>query len=138
MKKIYFAGSIRGSNEVKDLYPEIIRFLKNYGTVLTEHIWEQKTLEIQEQEISDEKIYHDDIAMLESCDIVIAEITAPSLGVGYEIAYAEAHHKKIIALFNQTSRTKPSAMLNGNPNITLIYYSHFEKLKEQLIRPLSR
>ena len=76
--------------------------------------------------------------MLESCDIVIAEITAPSLGVGYEIAYAEALHKKIIALFNQTSGTKPSAMLNGNPNITLIYYSHFEKLKEQLIRLLSR
>ncbi len=38
MKKIYFPGSIRGSNEVKDLYPEIISFLKNYGTVLTEHI----------------------------------------------------------------------------------------------------
>ena len=36
--KIYFAGSIRGGRDDKELYSQIIKLLSDYGTVLTEHI----------------------------------------------------------------------------------------------------
>jgi 2'-deoxynucleoside 5'-phosphate N-hydrolase len=36
--KIYFAGSIRGGRDDKELYLDIIKWLGKYGTVLTEHI----------------------------------------------------------------------------------------------------
>ena len=41
--KIYFAGSIRGGRDDKELYLEIINLLGKYGKVLTEHIGD-KTL----------------------------------------------------------------------------------------------
>ena len=36
--KIYFAGSIRGGRNDKELYSQIIRHIQKYGEVLTEHI----------------------------------------------------------------------------------------------------
>ena len=36
--QIYFAGSIRGGRGDRDVYLNIIQYLKDYGTVLTEHI----------------------------------------------------------------------------------------------------
>jgi 2'-deoxynucleoside 5'-phosphate N-hydrolase len=38
MKKIYFAGSIRGGRDDVNLYFEIIDYLKSFGEVLTEHV----------------------------------------------------------------------------------------------------
>jgi len=40
--KIYFAGSIRGGRDDKELYLEIINLLGKYGKVLTEHIQSKK------------------------------------------------------------------------------------------------
>lgn len=37
-KKIYFCGSIRGGRDDRHIYVDIIKHLKEYGTVLTEHI----------------------------------------------------------------------------------------------------
>ena len=38
MKKIYFAGSIRGGRSDRELYEKIINYLITFGEVLTEHI----------------------------------------------------------------------------------------------------
>lgn len=40
--KVYFCGSIRGGRDDVELYGKIITELKKYGTVLTEHVSDQK------------------------------------------------------------------------------------------------
>lgn len=62
---------------------------------MTEHISDKNLTELGEV-LSNEKIYKRDIAWLNEADIVVAEATTPSLGVGYEIAKAEAINKKIL------------------------------------------
>ena len=37
-RKIYFAGSIRAGRNDAELYSNIVKILKRYGTVLTEHV----------------------------------------------------------------------------------------------------
>ncbi|MEX1014904.1 MAG: nucleoside 2-deoxyribosyltransferase, partial [Candidatus Paceibacterota bacterium] len=80
--KIYFAGSIRGGRDDKDLYFEIIKLLGNYGEVLTEHIGDSNLSVSKEGDSGDRYIYNRDMIWLNEADIVIAEVTTPSLGVG--------------------------------------------------------
>ncbi len=82
--KIYFAGSIRAGRSDAELYHRMIEYLKKGHTVLTEHIGD---LNLQES-ITDQQIYEQDTAWLREADILIAECTNPSLGVGYELVYA--------------------------------------------------
>ena len=42
IKKIYFAGSIRGGRDDKEIYAQMIAYLNKYGTILTEHVADQK------------------------------------------------------------------------------------------------
>jgi nucleoside 2-deoxyribosyltransferase len=68
---IYFAGSIRGGRDDKDLYLAIIDLLRNYGTMLTEHVGD-KTLSAQgEQTLTEEFIYERDMSWLNSSDVVV-------------------------------------------------------------------
>jgi len=120
-KKVYFAGSIRGGREDADLYKEIIHYIQKSDIVLTEHIGDTSKSKLESMENVDELIYKRDIEWLEQCDVVIAECTTTSLGVGYELGFAESHHKEVHIFYNKT-RTKCSAMLTGNKNFVIHPY----------------
>lgn len=83
--EIYFAGSIRGGREDVDLYLGIIKHLQNYGHVLTEHIGNKSISIMGEDGISDTQIHNRDMKWLSKSQVVVAEVTKASLGVGYEI-----------------------------------------------------
>ncbi|MEM3199193.1 MAG: nucleoside 2-deoxyribosyltransferase [Candidatus Micrarchaeaceae archaeon] len=126
-QKIYFSGAIRGGRERVEVYRHIIEKIKENGEVLTEHIG-SKDLEKIEKETNDISIYKKDIMLLNEADAVIAEVTVPSLGVGYEIAYAEQHGKPVLCLYDSTDKNhKLSAMISGNRNIILAIYDAIEK-----------
>ena len=55
--KIYFAGSIRGGRQDKDIYAEIIKHLSALGVVLTEHVgYDGNITQINKQK-SQQEIY---------------------------------------------------------------------------------
>ena len=58
-------------------------------------------------------LYAQDTAWLNECDLVIAECTCPSLGVGYELAYAERLGKPCFVFYDK-GRGNLSAMIKGN------------------------
>lgn len=129
MKKIYFAGSIRGGRIDADLYRRMITYMQKTCKVLTEHIGSPE-LNLMEQGKRDQDIYDQDTAWLRESDILIGECTCPSLGVGYELAYAEAH-KIPCHIFYDRSKTQLSAMLTGNPYFIIHPYE-----KEEDIYPI--
>ena len=113
MKKVYFAGSIRGGRADADLYKRIIKYIQQKHIVLTEHVGDLSLSKTEGLKNRDVAIYEQDTAWLRESDVVIAECTTPSLGVGYELAYAE-NHSKPVHIFYDKSRTNISAMLSGN------------------------
>ncbi len=127
--KIYFAGSIRGGREDKEIYLQIIEYLSRYGKVLTEHVGDQNTNNLGESNLSDNQIYNRDVSWLQEADVMIAEVSTPSLGVGYEIGKAEEMNKKILCLYRSQQEKKLSAMINGNSNLEVIEYNKFEDIK---------
>ena len=86
-RKIYFAGAIRGGREDAALYAEIVSLLMGYGEVLTEHIGDVALTSAGESN-TDGEIHDRDLAWLSEADVLVAEVTTPSLGVGYEIGKA--------------------------------------------------
>lgn len=120
--KIYFAGSIRGGREDAQTYFELIQFIRTLATVLTEHISDEQLSVRGEENLSDPEIYARDMNWLNSCDAVIAEVSTPSLGVGYEIGMAESAGKPILCLFRAQGAAGLSAMLSGNPDVLVVRY----------------
>jgi 2'-deoxynucleoside 5'-phosphate N-hydrolase len=62
--------------------------------------------------------------MLHESDTLIAEITAPSLGVGYEIAKAKDLGIPILTFYRNSPSRAPSVMIRGNDKIPMIIYKN--------------
>ena len=90
MKRVYFAGSIRGGREDLALYAALIARLRERSEVLTEFIGESTLEDIEAATMTDFDIYERDMALLHQADAVVAECSTPSLGVGYELGSAHA------------------------------------------------
>ena len=97
--KIYFAGAIRGGRNDAKIYEKIITYLGKIGQVLTEHIGDQDLGNMGEKGGIDMAIHKRDIKWLQSADAVVAEVTMPSLGVGYELGIAEKLKKPVLCLY---------------------------------------
>lgn len=126
--KIYFAGSIRGGRGDAKLYQALIADLQAYGEVLTEHVG-ASDVEHTEKQLSEQEIHDRDMAWLSECDAMVAEVSTPSLGVGYEIGRGVEQHKKILCLFRPQSDKSLSAMIAGCDRLQLKKYRTLEAAK---------
>ena len=129
--KIYLSGAIRGGRQLQQTYEIILNYLnKNQHEVLTFHVASKDVLEI-EKTVSDTDIYTQDISWLDNSDLVIAEVSIASLGVGYEIGYALSRGIPVLAIYDEAY--KPiSAMIAGNTSslISVHSYSSIPQLLE--------
>jgi nucleoside 2-deoxyribosyltransferase len=129
--KIYFAASIRGGREDQENYARILGLLRSYGTVLTEHVGSAELTAHGQYEHTDEAIFARDTAFLEECDAIVAEVSTPSLGVGYEIGRMEGT-KPILCLLRAEADRPLSSMLAGNPGLSIVKYRDLKQVEKSL------
>lgn len=120
--KIYFAGSIRGGRADAALYAHLIAHLHRYGTVLTEHVGDAALHPLGEPGLDDRGIHDRDLDWLLHADAIVAEVTTPSLGVGYELGRAVAAQKPVLALYRRQPDRALSAMIGGCPEVVVAVY----------------
>lgn len=121
--KIYFAGSIRAGREDALIYHGMVAFLRSFGEVLTGHVGDPSLSSKGNDGPDDRSIHERDMAWLRSCDLVVAEVSTPSLGVGYELGWAAALSKPVLCLHRPSSERFLSAMIAGSPWIETFEYS---------------
>ena len=126
-KKVYFAGSIRAGREDADLYKKMIDHIKKTDTVLTEHVGDLALSAFEQDTDADTAIYEQDTAWIRECDLLIGECTRPSLGVGYELAYAEKYGKPC-HIFYRKSECELSAMIKGDSYYHVYPYENVEEM----------
>ena len=124
---IYFAGSIRGGRDDRAIYAEIIELLRAYGTVVTEHVGDPN-ISLGGETAPDQEIHDRDITWLRSADVIVAEVTAPSLGVGYELGRAVEWGKRIVCLYRPEEGRKLSGMIAGCSAVVVREYSDTAQL----------
>lgn len=119
---IYFACSITGGRAYEAIYQSITRALLESGVeVPTAHLAEAGVVN-EEKVIEPRIVYERDVAWIRSADALIAEVSVPSHGVGYEIGYALDLGKPILCLHEQGRAV--SKMITGNPHPNLTVRSY--------------
>ncbi len=129
--KIYFSGSIYGGRQKLNTYKILIKDLQKFGEVLNPEVADDTILE-DEQRGSDEMIFKNLEKEMNEADLIFGEFTIPSLGVGYEIGYADSHNKKIIGIYDKTIAPKISTMFRGNARLKIIPYTNIEEIINNL------
>ena len=130
--RIYFAGSIRGGREDAGLYLQIIEYLQTFGEVLTEHVGNPLLSSAGDDGPNDRYIHDRDLEWLQSSDVLVAEVTTVSMGVGYEIGRAVESDKPVLCLFRTSSVKNLSAMIAGSPDLKLVNYRTIEEAKSEI------
>ena len=124
--KVYFAGAIRGGREkVYDYAKMVEQFEKCGAEVLTKHV-ANPNLSASGEDITPKEIYERDTKWLQECDIVFADVTIASLGVGYEIAYASSLEKTVYAVYEKSANV--SGFLLGNEKINFLPYESIDEV----------
>jgi len=84
-----------------------------------------------------EDAYKRNMKSLKNCDVVVAEISCISSGIGFLLAEALNQKKPVIALFNSKLQVKPSLTLKGIRSKIFFYleYTH-DKLEKILLKAL--
>lgn len=109
---IYFACSITGGREFEDVYQAIVQTLLDDGHVVPTSFLASSEVMGLEKIISPEDVFARDIEWIDQADALIAEVSTPSHGVGYEIAYALSRGKRVLCC-HQYGRNV-SKMITGN------------------------
>jgi nucleoside 2-deoxyribosyltransferase len=128
--KIYYSAAIRGAHYTDNsyLHKSIIEHLLNHHIVLTEHLADGSLKDLGEQGMPDKQIHDRDMQWVRDADVIIAEVSNPSLGVGYELGRAVEMGKKILCLFRLVDR-RLSAMISGSDRMVVREY----RTKEEAI-----
>ena len=114
---IYFACSITGGRAFESAYQEITRVLLTDGhEVPTAHLAESGVTDV-ERAVDPVEVYERDVAWIRACDALIAEVSVPSHGVGYEVGFALELGKPVLCLAQEGIPV--SKMLTGNSHLSL-------------------
>jgi nucleoside 2-deoxyribosyltransferase len=134
--KVYFSCSLTGGRGDQPVYAAIVNGLQAQGhTVLTAHLARPDVVD-QEASLEPAAVYGRDIAWLDEADAVAAEVSTPSHGVGYEIAYALLSGKRVMCLAREAAQV--SKMIAGNPRLAFVRYEDPEHAVGQIARFLGR
>ena len=108
---LYFSCSLTGGRQDQPVYAAMVAHLQALGhRVLTAHLASEAVM-AADGELSPEAVFERDTAWLRACDAVIAEVSTPSHGVGFEIAYALERGRPVLCLARAGVRV--SKMLTG-------------------------
>jgi nucleoside 2-deoxyribosyltransferase len=131
--KVFLSGSIRGGRQLLETYRLMYDSLKEAGAeALCWHVADPE-LEKVEAEMTEAEIYSRDMGLLAISDAMIAEVTVPSVGVGYEICRALVKGIPVLCLHRPDAVV--SAMVLGNPDplMKVWAYPNEESLKKVII-----
>jgi Nucleoside 2-deoxyribosyltransferase len=152
---IYLACTVRGDRGGVLAGRAIGARLQHHGhVVLTMHLLAED-VEAAESQLSEADVYRRDLDWLSRCDVLVAEASGSSYGVGFEVGYVlgRAHRpvenvsvatssvegprvqgaasgQRVVLLYDAARRDKISRLITGNRNArcTTFGYSSIEEL----------
>jgi len=125
---IYFSCSITGGRRDQKIYQCIVEHLLEEGhQVPTAHLSNSAVMEM-EGVVDARDVYLRDSNWVEQCDVLIAEVSTPSHGVGYEIALALLRGKPVLCCYRVGQSVSKMILGNTHPNLNLYAYSQEDEL----------
>jgi len=121
--KVYFSCSLTGGRNDEAVYGALVDHLQAIGhEVLTAHLARPEVMSA-ERVVDPGEVYHRDIAWIEECQALVAEVSTPSHGVGYEIAYALERGKPVLCCYRRDARVSKMITGNDSPTLRVVAYA---------------
>ena len=121
---IYFSCSITGGRNDQNIYRGMVDFLISSGNDVPTARLADPDIQLLDGSLSPDSVYQRDLEWIRNCDVMVAEVSTPSHGVGYEIARALAMKKPVLCCY-QRGKTV-SKMILGNPDQRLIIRDYID------------
>lgn len=116
---VYFACAISAGRQDALVYSRIAAVLSCHARVITPEFAAVDFFE--DPSLSPARVNERDLNLLVNADCLIAEITVPSLGVGYEISKAESWGKPVLCLYRPRAGVA-SPMITGAKGVAAVRY----------------
>jgi hypothetical protein len=127
--QIYLACTVRGDRGAIAGLRSLVASLEDAGhTVLTKHLLDDN-VDGAESALSERAVYERDIAWLEACDLLIADASGSSFGVGFEVGYvlgrSDRTDQRVVLLYQAGRRDQISRLIVGNahPRCRVVPYA---------------
>ena len=140
--RIYLACTVRGDRGAVAALRALAAALEQRGhTILTAHLLEDG-VDTAEAALTERAVYDRDIAWLESADLLIAEASGSSYGVGFEVGYvlgrADRTSQRVVLLYRGDRVSQISRLIPGNnhPRCTVLKYDNPADLIDRVLRVL--
>lgn len=116
--KIYLACTVRGDRGGVAAGRAICERLVAAGhDVLTTHLLADN-VEAAESRLTEDDVFRRDIEWLSQCDVLVAEASGSSYGVGFEVGFvlgrASQTGQRVILLYDRARRHAISRLITGN------------------------
>jgi nucleoside 2-deoxyribosyltransferase len=139
---IYLACTVRGDRGGVLAGRAICETLQRHGhEVLTTHLLADD-VETAESRLTAGDVYRRDLDWLTRCDVLVAEASGSSYGVGFEVGYvlgrAHVSGQRVVLLYDASRRDKVSRLIAGNCDAacTTFGYESIEELTAFVARTL--
>ncbi len=125
---IYFSGSISGGREDVQTYRSIVSALEADGHRVLAGSVTASHITADGEPLGDRNIFDRDVAWIDEAakagGVLVAEVSRPSIGVGYEIAMARYRfNMAVICLYRPAFTRRCSGMVAGDEGIRMIEYT---------------
>ncbi len=141
MATIYFSGAITGGRGDVPLYRRIVEVLESEGHRVFAGGVVAPEVGNGGESLDAYSIFERDLAWIAEVagrrGMIVAEVSQPSTGVGYEIATARYHHQiPVVCLYRPKYTKRCTAMVAGDREIEMIEYSdeNIDAMLDRLVR----
>ena len=138
--RIYLACTVRGDRGAIGMARELADALEQRGhTILTRHLLEDD-VERAESALTEQDVFERDLDWLRAADVLIAEASGSSYGVGFEVGYvlgrSDTSRQRVILLYDDARRYAVSRLIAGNSHPACSTYAY--RGREDLLEFVSR
>ncbi len=130
---VYFACSITGGRQDEHIYQSLVTTLQQDGHHVPTALLASPDVMPLEGVVSPQDVYTRDVRWISECDLLLAEVSTPSHGVGYEIGYALALGKRVLCLYRKGRKVSKMILGNPHPQLTVHAYETPEQAVELLL-----
>ena len=127
---IYLACTVRGDRGAVAVLREVADLLEGAGhTVLTRHLLDDN-VDSAESTLTEREVFARDMQWLTAADVLIAEASGSSYGVGFEVGYVLGRsgvtEQRVLLLYNDARRSAVSRLIVGadHPRCQVHGYRH--------------
>ena len=132
--KVYLACTVRGDRGGVVAGRAICERLRGYGhEVLTAHLLDDN-VDTAESQLTEEAVFRRDLEWLTGCDVLVAEASGSSYGVGFEVGYvlarADRTRQQVVLVYDRARVQSLSRLVVGNvhPACSTFGYTSVDEL----------